>query len=83
MHADFIETLRCNTTYDLAGNITERNTEEGPYTYGYDKLNRLINATPPQSLQTVLPVETYSYDAVHNRQSSAHQPGCWQYNADN
>ena len=31
----------------------------------------------------MLPVETYSYDAVHNRQSSAHQPGTWTYNADN
>jgi RHS repeat-associated protein len=28
-------------------------------------------------------VEAYSYDPVHNRLSSQHQPGEWRYNADN
>ena len=78
-------------TYDAAGNITQRETEEGAYQYGYDLIDRLTQATPPQSLQQnpatpetdKLPVEAYSYDPVHNRLSSQHQPGPWQYNADN
>ena len=28
-------------------------------------------------------MESYSYDPVHNRSSSGHQPGAWVYNADN
>ena len=53
--------------------------------YDYDKLSRLTKAEPPPNLQTQLglPVESYSYDPVHNRSSSAHQPGAWVYNADN
>ena len=78
-------------TYDAAGNITQRETEEGAYQYGYDLIDRLTNATPPQNLQQnpaspeadKLPVEAYSYDSVHNRLSSQHQPGLWQYNQDN
>jgi len=30
-----------------------------------------------------LPVEAYDYDAVHNRIASAHQPGAWDYDANN
>lgn len=76
-------------TYDSAGNIIQRVTEDGEYNYIYDKLDRLTGATPPASVQASpsnqsgLPVEQYSYDAVHNRISSAHQPGPWTYNADN
>jgi len=77
--------------YDAAGNITERDTEDGAYQYGYDLIDRLTQATPPQALQQdplqpvpeKLPVEAYSYDPVHNRLTSQHQPGAWQYNADN
>ena len=35
-------------------------------------------------MQTLgLPQESYSYDAVHNRATSGHQPGAWNYNEDN
>ncbi|KQM79565.1 hypothetical protein, partial [Xylophilus sp. Leaf220] len=37
------------------------------------------NAANPQGL----PAERYTYDAVGNRTSSAHQPGAWAYGADN
>jgi len=56
-------------------------------TLTYDRLSRLTGVTPPPSLQwseskpTGLPVEGYSYDGVHNRLSSLHQPGPWVYNA--
>ena len=65
-------------TYSPVGNITQKATLAGPTSYGYDALDRLTQATPPAS--SGLPVEGYTYDAVHNRQSSAHQPGPWSYN---
>ncbi len=76
-------------TYDAAGNITRRETEDGAYAYTYDRLDRLTGATPPPSVQqgpanpNGLPVEQYTYDPVHNRKTSAHQPGNWSYNANN
>jgi RHS repeat-associated protein len=71
--------------YD-AINLTSKQTLDGTTTYGYDTLDRLTQATPPASLQAApnnLPVEQYSYDAVHNRTSSLHQPGGWSYGPDN
>lgn len=76
-------------TYDAAGNIMRRETEDGVYDYTYDALDRLTGATPPESLQrgpgnpSGLPVEQYTYDPVHNRATSAHQPGPWVYTANN
>jgi len=76
-------------TYDAAGNITKRTTEDGEYAYTYDNLDQLTGATPPTNVQVSptnpngLPIEQYTYDAVHNRISSAHQAGPWTYNADN
>ncbi|KAF5304315.1 hypothetical protein FQR65_LT08007 [Abscondita terminalis] len=59
-------------------------SELGKTDYGYDQLDRLTQAAPDQNLQTLgLPQEQYSYDAVGNRTSSAHQPGVWSYNGDN
>ena len=75
--------------YDAAGNITQRTTEDGEYRYGYDALDRLTAATPPLGLQQGpgnpdgLPLEQYTYDGVHNRKTSAHQPGPWAYNENN
>ncbi len=70
--------------YDKAGNITQIDSDLGTTQYGYDNLDRLTQATPDQSLQGLgLPSEHYGYDAVGNRTSSAHQPGAWDYNADN
>ncbi|HRW65213.1 MAG TPA: RHS repeat-associated core domain-containing protein [Candidatus Competibacter sp.] len=76
-------------TYDATGNITQKDTQDGRYAYAYDALSRLTAATPPSTLQAGaanpngLPLERYTYDAVHNRLSSAHQPGLWAYDADN
>jgi YD repeat-containing protein len=41
------------------------------------------NKTPSDPEPDKLPVEAYTYDPVHNRLSSQHQPGPWTYNADN
>jgi len=70
--------------YDPVGNITEITSDLGTTQYGYDSLSRLIQVKPDGALQTLgLPAEQYSYDSVHNRTSSAHQPGVWSYNTDN
>nr|WP_312370838.1 RHS repeat-associated core domain-containing protein [Delftia acidovorans] len=70
--------------YDKAGNITQIDSDLGTTEYGYDNLDRLTQASPNQNLQGLgLPQEMYSYDAVGNRITSAHQPGTWTYNDDN
>jgi len=75
--------------YDEVSNITRKTTLDGAYVYAYDDLDRLTGATPPPSLISSpsnpdgLPDEAYSYDNVHNRLTSAHQPGPWIYNANN
>ncbi|KAB2840699.1 MAG: RHS repeat protein, partial [Burkholderiales bacterium] len=73
--------------YDAASDIVSKTTLDGPTAYQYDALSRLTSVTPPEPLQrsetnpSGLPVESYSYDGVHNRLSSTHQPGPWVYNA--
>ena len=70
--------------YDPVGNITQITSDLGATQYSYDALSRLTQAKPDAALQTLgLPTEQYTYDSVHNRTSSAHQPGAWSYNADN
>lgn len=70
--------------YDTSGNISQIESDLGITDYGYDKLDRLTEATPDTALQALgLPQEQYGYDPVGNRTSSAHQPGFWRYNADN
>ncbi len=75
--------------YDEVSNINRKTTLDGTYDYGYDALDRLTRATPPASLiagpgnPDGLPDEAYTYDNVHNRLTSAHQPGPWIYNANN
>ncbi|MEG2466818.1 MAG: RHS repeat-associated core domain-containing protein [Comamonas sp.] len=70
--------------YDKAGNITQIHSDLGITQYGHDNLDRLTRASPDHNLQSLgLPTEMYSYDAVGNRVSSAHQPGSWSYNQDN
>ena len=70
--------------YDATGNISQIESDLGVTDYGYDKLDRLIQANPSTALQALnLPQEQYSYDPVGNRTVSAHQPGNWTYNADN
>jgi YD repeat-containing protein len=81
-------------TYNDVSNIIKRETEHGTYTYGYDDLDRLTQVVPPASINFPssatssnlnLPIEGYTYDAVHNRKSSLHQTGslanAWTYNA--
>ena len=76
-------------SYNAVSDILQRQTQDGIYAYAYDNLDRLTVATPPVLLQASLsnpnglPMESYTYDGVHNRQSSQHQPGAWQYNNEN
>jgi YD repeat-containing protein len=73
--------------YDEVSNISKKTSLDGDYVYDYDDLDRLTKAEPPVPLRQSpenpdgLPVEGFSYDAVHNREFSAHQPGAWIYNA--
>ena len=75
--------------YDEVSNIKKKTTLDGEYIYDYDHLDRLTGATPPLSLRQSasnpngLPDEKYTYDGVHNRMSSQHQPGVWVYNDNN
>jgi len=65
-------------TYDKAGNVLNKNTEQGNYAYTYDNLYRLAQATYPN-----LPADAYTYDAVGNRSTDAQAPGSWTYNQNN
>ncbi len=70
--------------YDLAGNIGRITSDLGQTDYGHDPIGRLTKAQPDATLQNLgLPIEQFAYDPVHNRISSAHQPGAWSYNQDN
>ncbi|SCY35580.1 RHS repeat-associated core domain-containing protein [Desulfoluna spongiiphila] len=64
--------------YSSTGNMTEKTTEHGTYTYAYDALNRLTAAANP-----TLPDEAYTYDAMGNRLTSAATSGTWDYNDNN
>ena len=66
-----------NYDYSPAGNVTGKNTEHGNYTYQYDELYRLIAAINPGSN------ESYTYDPVGNRLTSADVQGNWAYNENN
>ncbi len=64
--------------YSPAGNITTKETEHGQYTYQYDKVYRLIEATNPG-----FDNESYTYDLLGNRLSSSSTTGTWSYNGNN
>jgi len=79
-------------SYNEVSNITKRETEHGTYNYAYDDLDRLTQVIPPNNPVSAnvisnqfLPIESYSYDGVHNRKTSLHQTGslsnAWSYNA--
>jgi YD repeat-containing protein len=64
--------------YSSAGNITTKDTEHGAYTYQYDELYRLTQATNP-----TISDEAYTYDPLGNRLTSAAVTGSWTYNVNN
>jgi RHS repeat-associated protein len=64
--------------YSPVGNITNKDTEDGSYTYQYDDLSRLISADNP-----TIDDESYTYDASGNRLTSASTTGNWTYNNNN
>ncbi len=51
--------------FDLVGNITRRNTQQGEFTYGYDKAYRITSANQPNSFGD----QTFSYDKNGNRKT--------------
>ena len=67
-----------NYVYTNEGNITTKDTEHGTYTYAYDELYRLTDAVNPTVTD-----ETYTYDNLGNRLTSAAVAGNWAYNLNN
>jgi len=66
-------------TYTPTGNITNKNTEHGNYTYAYDDLDRLTTADYP-----TLTDETFTYDALGNRKTDTNTGITeWLYNQNN
>jgi RHS repeat-associated protein len=59
-------------------NITKKTTEHGEYTYQYDDVYRLTDATHP-----VLEDESYTYDSLGNRLTAAGVPDGASYNTNN
>jgi len=64
--------------YDKMDNITEKDTEHGPYAYGYDDLYRLTTVANPTQ-----PDEGFTYDPVGNRLMENGVTGEWTYNLNN
>lgn len=65
--------------YDKADNILSKNTEHGNYSYNFDSLYRLTQASSPAPLTN----EAYTYDNVGNRLTASNTTGAWNYNANN
>nr|WP_320192686.1 right-handed parallel beta-helix repeat-containing protein [uncultured Desulfobacter sp.] len=65
-------------SYDKVDNITVKSTEHGNYTYGYDDLYRLTDVDNP-----TLTDETFTYDGVGNRLTSADTSTNWSHNENN
>ena len=64
--------------YDRMDNITDKITEHGDYGYDYDDIYRLTHADNPE-----LADESFTYDSVGNRLTSADTSGSWDYNQNN
>jgi len=71
-------TLTRSYQYSPDGNITNKSTEHGNYAYQYDALSRLTDAINPTLL-----AESYTYDDLGNRLTSAETSNPWNYNANN
>ena len=66
-------------TYDNEDNIKTQTTEQGTYSYQYDELYRLTGADNPEGIED----ESYTYDGVGNRLTTAEAGSNWQYNNNN
>lgn len=67
-------------TYNDVLSVDTYTDSDGMHQYGYDGINRLIQATRPAA--SGLPNESYSYDKVGNRKDPANPSG-WQYDGNN
>lgn len=65
-------------SFDDVGNITGKESEHGPTSYGYDATYQLTSADHP-----TLADEAFGYDQVGNRLSSRDVTGALSYNANN
>ena len=66
-------------TWDETGNITEKATEHGTYSYGYDEVDRLTEAEYP-----TFSAEQWTYDPLGNRLTDTRTGSeQWQYNENN
>ena len=66
-------------TWDETGNITEKATEHGHYQYGYDDIDRLVEAEYP-----TFDPEQWTYDPLGNRITDAGTGEQeWEYNDNN
>ena len=61
-------------TFDNLWNIVSKETDRGATTYGYDSIYQLTSASHPTQ-----PAETFTYDPVGNRMTSADH-SVWSYN---
>jgi RHS repeat-associated protein len=68
---------RYGYAYDKMNNRTLMTTVSGTDNYSYDKIYQLLQATHPNSA-----AETYTYDPVHNRLTSATHDD-WTYDSNN
>jgi RHS repeat-associated protein len=61
--------------YDNVGNINERTTQQGTYSYTYDRAHRLISAKQP----SIFGDQTYKYDENSNRIELVNSEGTNKY----
>ncbi len=69
---------RADYEHSSTDQVRKKTTEDGEYTYQYDDVYHLTNASHP-----VLDNESYSYDLVGNRLTAAKVPEGASYNANN
>jgi len=65
------QSVRGYFSYDAAGNRTAMTDHVGAHSFAYDDLQRLTAASHPASSPFLVQNETFSYDAVGNRQADA------------
>ncbi|MBW2603600.1 MAG: RHS domain-containing protein [Deltaproteobacteria bacterium] len=70
--------MQYNYNYDKMDNITAKATWQGIQNYTYDDLYRLSASDHPMDAD-----ESFTYDSVGNRLTSADSAGTWSYNLNN